>query len=162
MAMKPTLMQVQKMIDKMLEWLHSNHFHIFSLKHLLAQLYGNVDGFKYSALDTEQLNRKFELCEELLDICSKIDPHTIRLALYVAVLLYESVAVLMERFKRSASSLNTLESNQLLSEARQRLNHALRVLKKEQDNTSGQRFVERIQNTLQNLQIITEQTAFSS
>lgn len=143
MAQKHSVPQVEQMIEKLSEWLHINHYHIFSLKHLLIQLYGNVEGYIHQELDDDTLTRKLQYCQDLYEICIKIDPYVIRLSLYVAVLLYEWSMVLMERFKRLRNN------DSILIEIHSKLNQALHILKKEQDNREGQKFSEKILKVLQ-------------
>lgn len=162
MGQKHSVLEVEQMLVKLSEWLHPHHYHIFSLKHLLVQSYGNVQGYEHCQLEDHILNRKLELCEELHDICQKIDPHTIRLSLYVAVILYESASVLMEFLKRSNLSQTPNDKCTMLTTAHTKLSKALQILKKEQDNESGRKLTDKILKVLQDLEIISQSASTHS
>lgn len=81
---------VESLLEKLENFLHPNHYHMFALKHSLIQLYGNHRDFSIESLSVESLMRKLKLCNDLLEgAVKKLDPHHIRLSIYTAVILLE-------------------------------------------------------------------------
>ncbi|CAH1164666.1 unnamed protein product [Phyllotreta striolata] len=85
----PTVRELEGLLGKMLTFLHPNHYHVYSVKHSLIQLYGYQQGYTPNQITDDCLARKAAMCRELLDITRKIDPGNARLCLYHAVLLHE-------------------------------------------------------------------------
>lgn len=54
--------------------LAENHYLNLSAQHNLYQLYGKVDNYLINNLTEEQLQRKIELCRNLLHAFSKLEP----------------------------------------------------------------------------------------
>ncbi|XP_034481961.1 SET domain-containing protein SmydA-8 [Drosophila innubila] len=53
--------------------LHETNTHILQVKYALTQLYGNAPGFAMEELSEKSLQRKMDLCEELLQLSNLID-----------------------------------------------------------------------------------------
>lgn len=147
LARKPTIKQVEGLIDKLSTFLHPNHYHMFSLKHSLIQLYGNELGYKMQQLSEELLNKKLIMCKDLYDVCQKLDPYTIRLSIYVGIILYEMHTVLVEQANRLKEQKE--EEKKLLMEAKGYLEKAAQVLEKELDNVAGSKLSERVKKALE-------------
>lgn len=95
-----TAAELEQLIAKLSQFLHTNHYHLFALKHTLIQRYGRETGHALPLLTDEHLQRKIALSEELLKIVDVIDPYTIRLTLYTGIILYELFTATFEREKR--------------------------------------------------------------
>ncbi|TMW49774.1 hypothetical protein DOY81_005131 [Sarcophaga bullata] len=152
LARKPTIKQVEGLIDKLSTFLHPNHYHLFSLKHSLIQLYGNELGYKMQQLSEDQLTKKLTLCQQLYDICEKLDPFTIRLSIYVGIILYEMHTVLMEQARRLRERQEhnaDEEVKRLYTLSQQHLQRALHLLEKELDNVAGNKLSERVRKALE-------------
>lgn len=70
----PTVRELDGLLTKMLTFLHPNHYHAYSVKHSLIQLYGYQQGYMPNQITDDTLDRKINMCKELLDITRKIDP----------------------------------------------------------------------------------------
>lgn len=77
-ANKPTVKELEGLLDKMLTFLHPNHYHVYSVKHSLLQLYGYQQGYLTNQLSDDLLRKKATMCKELLDITQRIDPGNAR------------------------------------------------------------------------------------
>ncbi|XP_067627112.1 SET domain-containing protein SmydA-8 [Eurosta solidaginis] len=156
---KPTVKQLETLIEKLSKFLHQNHFHLFNLKHTLLQLYGNKSGFSTKTLSVGILNRKLKMCEELYDICEKLDPHTIRLSIYVGIILYEMQTVLVERGRRLlANPKGSVEvTTKALADfnlAREKLLRAAKILEKELDNVAGSKLSDAVLKSLNDMDTV--------
>ncbi|KAL3272854.1 hypothetical protein HHI36_014315 [Cryptolaemus montrouzieri] len=84
LSKQPDLKELEDMLGKLLVFLHSNHYHVYTIKHSLVQLYG-----RNGQVTEDILMKKVEMCDELLGITKKLDPGNARLSMYLAVLLNE-------------------------------------------------------------------------
>lgn len=75
MARHPKVAELEDMLGKLLNFLHPNHYLVYSVKHTLVQLYGNEGD---TELSDNLLNEKLKMCEELIDVTTKIDPGNAR------------------------------------------------------------------------------------
>lgn len=149
---KPTIKQVEGLIDKLSTFLHPNHYHMFSLKHSLIQLYGNELGYKMQQLSEEQMTKKLNTCKDLYEICQKLDPFTIRLSIYVGIILYEMHTVLVEQAKRLKDQKDL--ENKLYIKAKDYLEEASQFLEKELDNVAGSKLNDRVKKALEYVDIL--------
>ncbi|ALC41204.1 CG14590 [Drosophila busckii] len=143
LAGQPSASQVELLLARLSQLLHPNHFHMFNLKHTLIQLYGHESGLELPMLSAAQLERKLRLCEELYDVCHRLDPHSIKLAIYVCVILMEIAHTLQEQARRS-----TGETATQLQLANSRLLEAQEVLEKETDSVAGKKLHYKLQQDL--------------
>lgn len=67
-------------MEKILTFLHPHHYHVYSVKHSLVQLYGYQNGYMPNQISDELLVEKSKMCRELIDITARIDPGHSRLA----------------------------------------------------------------------------------
>lgn len=74
----PTVRELDPLLNKMLTFLHPNHYHVYALKHSLIQLYGYQQGYTASQITDDCLVKKATMCRELLSITKKIDPGNAR------------------------------------------------------------------------------------
>ncbi|XP_055836503.1 SET domain-containing protein SmydA-8 [Episyrphus balteatus] len=153
LATKPTILQLEALIEKLSQFLHPNHYQIFALKHSLIQLYGTQSGFSLQVLTEEILEKKMKMCNELLAICDKLDPFTIRLSIYVGIILLEMHSVLKEEARRLLENTPTGGKQALdkLNLARDYLKRAIRVLKKELDSVVGKKLNDTVEKAIQEL-----------
>lgn len=104
---------IESLIEKVSNLLHGNHYHLFALKHTLIQLYGRKPNYMLHELTDEKLQRKIEMCEELLYILDRIDSNTMRLTLYTGIVLYELHLGILEQNRRLGDmSVDVLELTQ--------------------------------------------------
>ncbi|XP_032570769.1 SET domain-containing protein SmydA-8 [Drosophila sechellia] len=139
----PSANQVELLLARLTHMLHPNHFHTFNLKHTLIQLYGNEAGLELGVLSNTQLERKLRLCDELYNVCRRLDPYIIKLAIYVTVILIEVAHTLQEQARRPPA-----EGTSLLGLAQSRLREAHMVLEKEQESVAGKKLNEKLQKEI--------------
>ncbi|XP_043662046.1 SET domain-containing protein SmydA-8 [Drosophila teissieri] len=139
----PSANQVELLLARLTHVLHPNHFHTFNLKHTLIQLYGNEAGLESCVLSNNQLIRKLRLCDELYNVCQRLDPYSIKLAIYVTVILIEVAHTLEEQARRAPA-----EATSLLGLAQTRLREAHMVLEKEQKSVVGKKLNEKLQKEI--------------
>lgn len=137
----PSPSAVEDLIDKFAPFLHPNHQHMFSLKHSLIQLYGNHKDFPIEKLTPSQLNRKLELIAELLKITEVLDPASIRIPMYTAILYYEKFAAMKEHQRRAGGQLD-------VKEAKKYLQVASEILKNETNDPQGKQLFQKVENAL--------------
>ncbi|EDW60375.1 SET domain-containing protein SmydA-8 [Drosophila virilis] len=143
LAGRPTASQVELLLARLSQLLHPNHFHMFNLKHTLIQLYGHEPGLELTELSDLQLGRKQRLCEELYNVCQRLDPHSIKLAIYVSVILIEMAHTLEEQARRQPT-----KAKSQLELARSHVLEAVDVLEKVQDSVAGKKLHEKLQRDL--------------
>ncbi|XP_068145451.1 SET domain-containing protein SmydA-8 [Drosophila tropicalis] len=140
MSGKPTANEVELLLARLSQMLHPNHFHMFNLKHTLIQLYGHEEGLQMNQLGDGHLERKLRLCEDLYNVCRRLDPHSIKLAIYLTVILMEIVHTLEEQSCRKPK-----EALKLMELAHMRLQEAQEVLDKEHDSVAGKKLHDKLQ-----------------
>ncbi|XP_058984762.1 SET domain-containing protein SmydA-8-like [Musca domestica] len=155
MARRPTVKQVESLIEKLGTFLHPNHYHMFSLKHCLIQLYGNEMGYKSEQMSSSQLQKKLKMCEDLYDICQKLDPATIRLSIYVAIIFHEMHTVYMEQGRRMLDD-DKIQALELFTNAKESLEKAEEVLEKELDGVAGNKLNDHILRAMKNVKFYME------
>ncbi|XP_049947808.1 SET domain-containing protein SmydA-8-like [Schistocerca serialis cubense] len=136
---RPTVESLETLLEKLDTFLHPHHYHSYSVKHSLLQLYGQQRGYAMDQLSDQQLARKEALCRELLLTTNCLDPGYARLALYTGVLLHELSRSLLESARRSAGDRSALEQ---LLEARALLATAQRALQPEPPGSAGERMLQ--------------------
>lgn len=127
-----TVPDIEALIEKLFLLLHPNHYHIFTLKHTLIQLYGNHRDFSMETITVDALKRKLHFCDDLLQIVERLDPHNVRLSIYTAVILYEKFNAIAEMHKRQL-----VEIPCTIDDARKCLERAQKILINELDTTQG-------------------------
>lgn len=78
----PTVRDLSALLEKILTFLHPNHYHAYSIKHSLIQLYGYQQGYMPNQITDELLKKKSVMCRELMDVTKKIDPGNARYDIY--------------------------------------------------------------------------------
>jgi hypothetical protein len=120
----PSSSLLEALIEKLSQFLHPNHYHLFALKHTLIQLYDEK-------ISNDILSKKFELCDSLLFIVDKLDPFSIRVPMYTAIILYEKFNVIMEQMNRKIN-VDLMMAMKCLERARDILVNELDVMSAKQ------------------------------
>uniref|UniRef100_A0A8D7ZVN0 Protein msta, isoform A n=1 Tax=Culex pipiens TaxID=7175 RepID=A0A8D7ZVN0_CULPI len=144
---KTSIKQKEDMIAKLLTFLHPNHYHIFALKHSLIQMYGHLKGYQTPQLSDRDLTDKIGTCRELMKIIDTLDPHSFRLSLYAAVVLYEQHTALLEvteRKLKAGASTEDAAVRKNYNEVLHCLMRAKQVLANEMGTQQGIRLLEEI------------------
>lgn len=74
----PTVIELDGLLSKLLNFLHPNHYHCYAIKHSLVQLYGYQQGYMPNQISDELLKKKSTICRELLEVTRIIDPGNAR------------------------------------------------------------------------------------
>lgn len=141
LASSPTSKALEELIDKLSNFLHPTHQHMFTLKHALAQLYGTHKDSSIKSLSDEILRKKLDMCNELLQVVRTLDPHSTRIPIYTGILYFEKHNALMELYRRKSELGNSDEAKKCLEEAQN-------ILRKEMDSVQGQQLIQKIESAL--------------
>lgn len=82
----------EQLLRKYRSVFHPKHSCLISLKHSLSQLYGRVEGYNLGELPDILLERKMELCRQILEVLDVINPGESRMR---GMMLYELHAPLL-------------------------------------------------------------------
>lgn len=129
---------LENLLCRLSTFLHPNHYHLYSIKHSLVQLYGRQPNY----MSQEILDKKIKMCKDLLAITKILDPGNARLSLYTAVLNHElnSALVLKSKKPNADGTLKTeQEVNKLLVQAKAAIEEALVSLNDDMEETAGKR-----------------------
>jgi hypothetical protein len=141
LASSPTPKILKELIEKLAQFLYPTHYHMFTLKHALLQLYGTHKDSPISGLSGEILNGKLDMCNELLQVVQTLDPYAIRIPIYTAILFFEKHNALKElQLRRIVGNGN--------EEARNCLQSAQKILRYELDSAEGKRLNQKIADAL--------------
>ncbi|XP_060523200.1 uncharacterized protein LOC132700097 [Cylas formicarius] len=146
----PTVRDLDGLLTKMLNFVQSNHYHAYSVKHSLVQLYGYQQGYLPNQLTDDCLAKKAAMARELLDINKKIDPATSRLALYSGVLLHELYLANMILIKRKwdlGIKTKVKSINSMLKECDYCLKNAVAMLSDEKNSPAGEKLVSLVESS---------------
>lgn len=146
----PNPAAIESLIDKLDVFLHPQHFHMFTLKYSLVQLYGNHKDYSMDSISMDLLMRKLNLADNLLDTLNRLDPHNIRLSIYTAVVLYEKFNSIVEMQKRQHME----QVPYSLFDASNCLKIAQTILMNEMDSEEGKRMNDKICDAMQRLEKI--------
>uniref|UniRef100_A0A336N0L6 CSON008066 protein n=1 Tax=Culicoides sonorensis TaxID=179676 RepID=A0A336N0L6_CULSO len=148
----------ETLIDKLSQFLHKNHYHLFALKHSLIQMYGHQKEYLLNQMSESTLERKIKMCHELLEVIQKLDPYAIRLALYTAIIFYELSSTLIElgqrRLKGTSSPEEKIKYAKLFDEAENFLKQGKNALKHEQNTAEGDKTLKQFNELDEKLQKI--------
>ncbi|KAF5286976.1 hypothetical protein FQR65_LT12374 [Abscondita terminalis] len=134
----PTVKEMRDLLEKILNFLHPHHYHVYSVKHSLLQLYGYQQGYLPNQISDDLLLKKSEMCRELIEITKTVDPGNARLPLYTAVLLHELFLANAFYVKRKWHVEDKKQMVILIEEAVNALSEAKLVLKNEA-SSAGQK-----------------------
>ncbi|XP_074040747.1 SET domain-containing protein SmydA-8 [Leptinotarsa decemlineata] len=146
----PTVKELETLLNKMLTFLHPNHYHIYAVKHSLIQLYGYQQGYTPSQITDDCLMRKATMCREILNTNAKIDPGHARIPLYTGVTLHELFQANWLVIKRKwdlgiKTKVKSMLS--LLQESQNCLIQAREVLRNEKDTPAGGKLINLIETS---------------
>lgn len=139
MASSPSPKILEELIEKLSQFLHPTHYHMFTLKHALLQLYGTHKDSPIADLSHEALHRKLDMCTDLLQVVQTLDPYAIRIPIYIGILLYEKHNALIELYKRKLGDVNR-------EDARTCLEMAHKILMNELDSVQGKQLNQKIED----------------
>lgn len=137
---------LENLLCRLSTFLHPNHYHLYSLKHSLVQLYGRQPSY----MSEEMLDKKIKMCKDLIEITTTLDPGNARLSLYSSVLQHElhSALVLKAKKVNSDGNFKTVEEIQtLLIEAKTCIERSLKALKDDMEETSGKKLYDVIEGS---------------
>lgn len=157
----PTVRELDNLLNKMLTFLHPNHYHCYAVKHSLVQLYGYQQGYLPNQISDELLRAKSKMCRELLEITKKIDPGNARLPLYTGVVLHELHLSNFCYVKRKWHVGIHSDNVRLLREANDSLVEAKEVLKNETNSPAGEKLNHLIESSLGELEKWLERSKIS-
>lgn len=129
---------LENLLCRLSTFLHPNHYHLYSIKHSLVQLYGRQPNY----ISLEILDKKIKMCKDLLAITTILDPGNARLSLYSAVLHHElNSALVLKSQKANADGTQKKqdEIKSLLSEAKIAIEEALISLQDDMEETAGKK-----------------------
>lgn len=135
LMMGGTITMLENLLCRLSIFLHPNHYHLYSIKHSLVQLYGRQPGY----VSEEILNKKIRICKDLIEITSIIDPGNARLSLYSSVLQHELHLALVMKSKKDNKELEAIKPS--LLEAKTAIDKALDCLKDDTEEISGKKLI---------------------
>lgn len=142
---------LENLLCRLSTFLHPNHYHLYSIKHSLVQLYGRQPNY----ISQEILNNKIKMCKDLLAITKILDPGNARLSLYSAVLNHELHSALVLKSKKTNAD-GTRKSGEevklLLVEAKITIDEALFSLKDDMEETAGKKLYAVIESSKKDFQ----------
>uniref|UniRef100_A0A1B6CUV4 SET domain-containing protein n=1 Tax=Clastoptera arizonana TaxID=38151 RepID=A0A1B6CUV4_9HEMI len=156
---KPSINDLEDLLKKLCKLLHPQHYHCYAVCHCLIQLYGHEPGFQHRELPQDILERKADLCKQMLLTTFTLDAGKSWLALYAGVLQYELHAALMEFANRK---MNSSECIQYVEEAKSLLEQEIDLLEHEPEFSSGQQMRTLAQNSLKSVKLQLEKIKSSN
>ena len=174
---------MEQILGNLEQLLHKNHYHCFTLKHSLIQLYGRQPGFTHDQLSEDQLQRKIGilplvkkeyklifariiyyyyyyyfsigLCKDLLEVTTVFDRNSRRLALYTTVAMFELHLALLEVYNRKSDMDSKVA---LLTEAQTLLSKCTNILADELPFSAGYEMNNLIKQALSKVNKVLEMT----
>ncbi|KAJ8712488.1 hypothetical protein PYW07_005330 [Mythimna separata] len=123
---------LENLLSRLSIFLHPNHYHLYTIKHSLVQLYGRQQG--YTSRDI--IDKKIKMCGDLIAVTKILDPGNARLSLYRSVLQHELHSALIIKFRSARKGENF---KPLLTEAKLAIEDALNSLKDDVEEISGKK-----------------------
>ncbi|CAH0392289.1 unnamed protein product [Bemisia tabaci] len=130
---------IEKLLKQYRSVLHPKHAYLTILRHSLSELYGRAEGYTFEDLPDILLERKVELCQQILSVLDVIEPGYSRMR---GMILYE-LHVPMMLFARSRYQYGEIDDATLrrrLEEVAKILEEAVAILSLE-DPTMGEGIV---------------------
>lgn len=157
-----TVFQLESLIDKLTQFLHKNHYHIFGLKHSLIQMYGHTKDYGNAQLPSHILDRKVQICTDLLAVIQLLDPHKIRLAIYTAIIYYElaftEIELVQRKLKATTVPEERIEHAKQLDAAEEHIKCGKELAEGEIDTPEGQNALDKLVKLDEQLQTVLRQT----
>ncbi|XP_017853974.1 SET domain-containing protein SmydA-8 [Drosophila busckii] len=123
------LEEAERLLRKYKSLLHPAHYLATSLRQLLVELYGRVQGYEMAQLTDQQLARKVELCREVLAVLNVFEPGQSRARamhlyeLHVPLVLLAKSGFIASRLSGSELRTHLVEAIDLLKECVEILRH---------------------------------------
>lgn len=146
-----TVKELERLIQKLSNFLHNNHYHMFTLKHTLIQCYGHQKGYTIVELSDNALSRKIGLCKELLNVIDIIDPNTMRLTLYTGIILYELHLAILEEHQRKCKNKQIENDSDVLKNVVELLERGKEAVALNADIIQGRKLIEAFENATEHL-----------
>lgn len=126
---------LEAFIEKYQKSLHPNHFILMNVRHNLNELYGRVPGFTMEELTEKHLERMIQICEEILNVTSLVEPGFTRSR---AMILYEMHVpmILLAKHKFNEGIIDEREYNQKLVEIKKIIKESYDILEVEDPNST--------------------------
>ncbi|XP_063903884.1 SET domain-containing protein SmydA-8 isoform X2 [Zophobas morio] len=93
---------LEEFLDRYKTVLHEKNSFALQVKYALTQMYGNMEGYRLEELSDQLVDRKVQLCEELLDVAEILEPGLSR---FRGSLLYDLHEALMAKVKLGRKEL---------------------------------------------------------
>lgn len=137
---------LENLLSRLSTFLHPNHYHLYSIKHSLIQLYGRQQGY----MSHEILDKKIKICKDLIAITKALDPGNARLSLYYSILQHELHSALVLKCKIAnpdCTAKKAEDVKMLLTEAKSAIEEALNSLKDDTEEVSGKKLQDVVFNS---------------
>ncbi|XP_044252838.1 SET domain-containing protein SmydA-8-like [Tribolium madens] len=105
---------LEEFLERYAEVLHPRNSYSLQVKYALCQIYGNLDGFKLEELSLKLIDRKIELCKELLEIAEVLEPGQ---SWFRGLLLYDLFEALVTKDERRGKEIEEETKNYLMEAA---------------------------------------------
>lgn len=96
--------------------LHETNTFVLQVKYALTQLYGNCVGHRLYEMKETQLERKVDLCRELMEVSAVIEPGLSSFRGFLAVDLYKCQRELLGRYTRKKMIVDEHERERRVKE----------------------------------------------
>ncbi|XP_057655664.1 SET domain-containing protein SmydA-8-like [Diorhabda carinulata] len=150
MTKAPNKEELEDLLNKLLHFLHPNHYLLFNIKHTLIQIFTDK---QIDQNDPMVWMEKLSQCDELIDLTRKLDPGNARLSLYLGVLLNErfmaQFKILTTTFDKPTQNLYT---DQIKKEISEILEENRRILFYEQNTSAGRKLLEVVNRNRQSFE----------
>ncbi|XP_054268705.1 SET domain-containing protein SmydA-8 [Macrosteles quadrilineatus] len=128
------IQETERLLKKYKSVLHPRNVYMMSLRHTLVQLYGRAPGYTFADLPDILLERKIELCRQVLATADVVKPGLNR---FRGLILYELHVPLMlyNRNRYEYGEIKKEEFKKIMDEVVRILEEALRILSLEDPST---------------------------
>ncbi|GLH02468.1 SET domain-containing protein SmydA-8, isoform A [Gryllus bimaculatus] len=125
---------LENFVEKYISALHPKNSFIVQAKYALSQIYGNGAGYELPELPEHLLNRKIELCHELLELADALSPG---MSTFRGLLLYDLQAAMVVQAKRDFENDKITKQNaqDIMGDAMKLLQEASEILRQDPDMT---------------------------
>jgi len=128
------IQELERLMKKYKSVLHPRNVYMMSLRHSLVQLYGRAPGYTFADLPDILLERKIELCRQVLETTDVVKPGLNR---FRGLILYELHVPIMlyNRNRYEYGEINKEEFKKIMYEVVKILEEALKILSLEDPST---------------------------
>ncbi|XP_971538.2 SET domain-containing protein SmydA-8 [Tribolium castaneum] len=106
---------LEEFLERYAEVLHGRNSYCLQVKYALCQIYGSLDGFKFEELSSDLIDRKIELCKELLAVAEVLEPGQ---SWFRGLLLYDLFEALVAKAERRGEDIDEETKNYLTEAAK--------------------------------------------